>query len=649
MRRLLISLLMAAALIAASCGGDSSDVGDPSAIPTEEATLVATPTVSAEDSATSPQESTPEPSTPEPSPSSTEAGTPAPDPTPTGEPESRPSDPYFALDRVMDISIEIDTDDWDTLRHQGRTLQDVIAEIAEHNFSRPFASIYSWFSATVTVDGEAYDSVGVRKKGFVGSQSDSKPSLKLRFDRYVDDQAVDGVVERMTLNNSAQDPSMINTCMSYAVFAAAGNPAPRCNFATVEVNGANLGLYVHVEEFKAPFLEHHFGTADGNLYEGTVSDFTPIYRGTFEKKTNEDDDDWSDVDAVVAALEDPSDSGLEALGELVDLDRFLSFWATEVLVGHWDSYSGNRNNYWFYRTPDGPFVFLPWGADGTFHLSDDPNPFDGIGNPPPSVLALTAIPNRLYNHPDWRVAYVSRLKEILDTAWDEEKLLELVNEMVAIVQAHALPAEAAAAAEDTERVRDFILKRRGEILADLTPEPPEWPGSGNLTPEIESSGTLEVKFETTWGSDQSPNPLAEGEVSSLELNGSEESTDNTGIFAGYATAETRQLLPGVEDLAAITGASLNEDGSINGMVVLVELSLFTAGATLEINRDTIAGGVWNLPPGGSEPDWFSPFTSGELVLDEAGTTHGAIISGTFSGAYGFDPPPPLASSVDYAN
>ena len=103
---------------------------------------------------------------------------------------------------------------------------------------------------------------------------------------------------------------------------------------------------------------------------------------------------------MVAALQDPTDAGLKALGEVVDLDRFLSFWATEVLVGHWDGYAGDRNNYHFYREPDGPFVFIPWGTDDTFHLKDDPNPFDNISNPPPSVLALTAIPNRLYNDGD---------------------------------------------------------------------------------------------------------------------------------------------------------------------------------------------------------------------------------------------------------
>ena len=395
---------------------------------------------------------------------------------PTALPTSAPdSDSYFSLDRVLDIEIEIAAEDWDTLRHQTRTFGDLMAEIEEYGLSRPFANIYTWFSGTVTVDGETHSNVGVRKKGFIGSQSDTKPSLKLRFDKYVDDQSLGGIIERMTLNNSIQDASMVNTCLAYRIFAAAGSPSPRCNFATVTVNGKNLGLYVHVEEIKKPFLARHFSSAEGNQYEGTVSDFTADYRGTLEKKSNEDADDWSDIDAVVSALRDPSAAGLEALAKTVDLDRFLSFWATEVIVGHWDGYAGNRNNYRFYREPGGAFVFIPWGVDGSFHLKDDPNPFDNISNPPPSVLALSAIPSRLYDDADWRLKYVDRLKELLDTVWNEDELLEGVDRMATIIQKHALPEARSAAAENTSRVRKFILKRRGEILADITPEPPDWP------------------------------------------------------------------------------------------------------------------------------------------------------------------------------
>ena len=80
------------------------------------------------------------------------------------------------------------------------------------------------------------------------------------------------------------------------------------------MNGRELGLYVHLEEIKKPFLARHFDSAEGNLYEGTISDFTPEYRGTMEKKTNEDEGDWSDVDAVMAALRDPSEAGSGGAG-----------------------------------------------------------------------------------------------------------------------------------------------------------------------------------------------------------------------------------------------------------------------------------------------------------------------------------------------
>ena len=591
---------MIVAILAAGCGQDATATPVPT--PTTAPTIAPTPTA-------------------------------PPTSTPGSEVDSDPSDAYFALDRVLRIEIEIAPEDWDTLRHQTRTFEDVMAEIEKYSLSRPFANIYTWFSGTVTVDGETYSNVGVRKKGFLGSQSDTKPALKLRFDKYVDDQSLGGIIERMALNNSIQDASMVNTCLAYQIFAAAGSPSPRCNFATVTVNGKNLGLYVHMEEIKKPFLARHFNSAEGNLYEGTVSDFTPDFRRTLEKKTNEGADEWSDIDAVVAALQDPSDAGLEALSKAVDLDRFLSFWATEVLVGHWDGYSGDRNNYQFYREPDGPFVFIPWGVDDTFHLEDDPNPFDNISNPPPSVLALSAIPNRLYNNADWRLRYVVRLNELLDTVWNEEELLASVDQLGAIVQQHALPEAKAAAAEDTSRVQKFILKRRGEILADITPEPPDWPEPEEVAAAGES-GSLELTFETAWGSNQNPNPLAEGELAYLALDGAEHPLDNIGIVAGHASPEEQAILPGAGELASIAIIGIEPDGSINGLTIVLPLSQLTGGATLVIGEDGIAGGVWSIPAGAAVPDSFSPFTTGTLGLSKAGTETGAAIVGSFSGSYG---------------
>ena len=620
---------LAVAVLAAGCGSDepAAPSPEPDPPPAAEAPPVGLPA----EPPTPPPEQEPEPET-------TPAEPPAPPPEPLPLPEPIPpdaSDAYFALDRVLDIAIQIDSEDWDTLRHQTRTLEDLFAEIEEYHLSRPFADIYTWFPATVTVDGETHADVGVRKKGFIGSQSDTKPSLKLRFDKYVDDQVLGGVMERMTLNNSIQDPSMINTCLTYQVFAAAGNPASRCNFATVSVNGKNLGLYVHVEEIKKPFLARHFANVDGNVYEGNVSDFTPEFRGTFEKKNNEDADDWSDIDAVVAALADPSEAGWEALAAIVDLDRFLTFWATEVLVGHWDGYAGDRNNYWFYREPGGRFVFIPWGVDDTFHLRDDPNPFDNISEPPPSVLALTAIPNRLYNDDEWRARYVDRLKQLLEVAWDEEALRASADKMAAIVAEHALPADRPKAAHDTERVRWFIEKRRAEILDDLTPRPPEWPEPDfPALPAGEADRVeLTVRFESTWGSNKSINPFVHGEVLHLTLNGAEVPPGESGVTAGHASAE-ESVGFGDQPAASITLLGLQPDGSVEGMTVVLPLTGFSRGAELVIGVDNVGGGVWTIPAGGTTPDSFTPFTEGTLRLVEAGTSEGATVLGSFVGAFG---------------
>ena len=630
--------LVALTVLAAGCSSDDAAPRSPGTSPT--------PAAQATPAGTAPQPAT----TATPHPTTTPAGT----RTPAAE-DSRPadpSDPYFDRQRVLNIAIEIAREDWETLRHQTRTLEDLIAEIERYGLSRPFADIYTWFPATVTVDGETHIGVGVRKKGFIGSQSDTRPSLKLRFDKYVDGQALGGVMERMTLNNGIQDPSMVNTCLAHQIFALAGTATPRCSFATVSVNGTNLGLYVHVEEIKPPFLARHFASAEGNLYEGTVSDFTPEYRGTFEKKSNEDAADWSDIDGVVAALQDPSEAGLAALADAVDLDRFLTFWAVEVLVGHWDGYSGNRNNYRFYREPDGRFVFMPWGVDEAFHLKDDPNPFDNISNPPPSVLALTAIPNRLYRDDAWRAKYVGRLKELLDTVWNEDELLTSVDEMAAIVREHSLPERRSAAAADAERVRQFILKRRTEILENLTPEPPDWPAPvlAAASSGESGSGTLEVRFETSWGSNKSLNPFAEGEVSYLAVDGTELPAGELGVIAGQASAEETAGF-GIEDAASLVVISLQPDGSVEGFTIVLPIARLTGGATLAIGKDRIAGGVWSIPAEGATPDSFTPFSEGVLMLSEASAEQGATVSGSFSGVFGGIPPalPPESAGNDEAS
>ena len=540
--------------------------------------------------------------------------------------QEAPGDPWFALDHVLDVAISMAPADWDRLRRQTRTMGDLFG--GDDCLAEPFAGIFSWFAADVTVDGQWYGEIGVRKKGFLGSLSEEKPALKLRFDKFVDHQALGGALERITLNNSVQDPSLLNTCQAYQVFAAAGLPAPRCNFASVAVNGEELGLYVHVEEIESSLLERAFAAAGGNLYEGTVSDFRPGFRGTFEKKTNEDAGNWSDVDAVVAALQDPSQAGLEALAAAVDLDRFLTFWAAEVLVGHWDGYAGNRNNFYFYREPGGRIVFIPWGVDQTFKTTD--GPFDDFVSPP-SVMAHGAIAHRLYGDAAWRAAYAARLRELLDTVWNEAELLRRTERMAALVQTHALADRRAEAATDAGRVRRFIRGRRAELLADLEPEPPAWPWPLADSDLCWGEATsVDLRFETTWGSKDSVDPFAAGTVTRYLLDGAEQPVGYSGATAGLASpAEAAEV--GVENAAFITVMMLGPDAALQGVTAWLPPDRAAAGARLVIGEHGVGGVLWSMPPGAAAPDDFLPIAAGGLELDAAGTKPGAAVSGRFYG------------------
>ncbi len=606
-----------------------------------------------------------------------------------------PSDPYFALDRVLDVAIEMAPEDWDRLRAQTRTFADILG--GADCLDSPPDDIFSWFEATVTVDGETLVQVGVRKKGFLGSLSKVKPALKVRFDKFIDGQLLGGAMKRLTLNNAQQDPSMLNTCMAYHIFTAAGLPAPRCNFATVAVNGENLGLYVHVESMKTAFLERNFSDPSGNLYEGTVSDFRPKWRGTWQKKTNEAEADWSDIDAVVSALQNSSPAGLEALADAIDLDHFLTFWAVEVLIGHWDGYAGNRNNFYVYREPDAPFVFMPWGADQVFTSTD--GPFDDFESPP-AVMAHGAIAHRLYRDDAMRAVYVSRLKQLLDAVWNEEELLNLADEMAAIVQQHTLAKRRAHAARDADRVRRFIRGRRAVILADLDPEPPAWPwpltAADICWPE---RGAFELRFETTWGSSASENPLGEGTVSftHYQLDGKEQRFERSGATAGFEEGDAQEeegwdgtlgaldangngvfdqedydaaIALGIEELPpweVILAFDLNGDGAIDrgefedaeegeaeegeswdearASISIVSLGQDAAidilTATLPIDR--VASGVslaidmdavsgyHLLLSAPGPPEQFDLIGKGGIEFDEASTEPGARVAGRFYG------------------
>lgn len=298
------------------------------------------------------------------------------------------------------IRIEIANDDWDKLRVQAPD-PSVIFGGRDTN-----ESPYSYFKADIWIDDVKVESVGIRKKGFFGSADSDRPSLKIKFDEFVEQDPVKGL-SRLTLNNNKQDRSQLNQFVSYKLFRDAGVHAPRSNLARVSVNGTDLGIYTNVESIKKPFLQNSFGEKTGNLYEGTLTDFHPKTIAKIEVKNNQETNDLNDVARLIDSLSAEGELDVDQLGQIVNLDHFMRYWAIEGMIRFWDGYSANQNNFYVYVNPvDGLGYFIPWGADSTL---GDGGPFARFSQQGhTAVYAQSILANRLYKSDGVPERYLSK-------------------------------------------------------------------------------------------------------------------------------------------------------------------------------------------------------------------------------------------------
>lgn len=529
-------------------------------------------------------------------------------------PGPAPDEALFDLGRLLEVRIELAPADWDALRLEHH---DLLAALGPTRFDKPEPDPYHTYRARVTIDGESVGWVGIRKRGFLGSASAQRPSLGLRFDAFEPDNRFHGL-RRMSLNNNLQDPSQLHQVLAYRVFSRAGVPAPRCNLARVTVNGKLLGIYSHVEAIDARFLERHFGRADGSLYEGLLSDFRPEWVKTFEKKLPKDDPDRSDLEAVVRALQSDDRSLVARLERCVDVEEYLSFWAVEALINHWDSYSGNGNNFFVYRSPaTGRFAFIPWGADAVF---GDRDPFTPVPTPE-SVKARSLLPRRLYHLPGMRQRYRDRLRRLLDMVWDESGLLGEVNRLEALLQGkvHVSPSQFR---QSVEQVRRFIRTRRAELKKELDGPAPEWPLPLRSRGCLEKAGTMTALFSTRWQTGINLNP-ASNDVATVELKlgGARPDFAYLSVRAGPATDARHEGHPTVSFLGLGRGSL-----KVTVLALVVQPEFYKARAVVNVNGFEV-GGVLLQGALWGERFRIAGIPIGTLRLQEAGTRPGDPVSG----------------------
>ena len=176
---------------------------------------------------------------------------------------------------------------------------------------------------TVKEGDSVYTNVALHLKGAAGSfrPVDDTPALTLKFDKFVAGQNFHGL-NKLSLNNSVQDPSYLTEKICRELFEASGVPVPRAAHAKVELNGRNLGLYVLTEGFNKQFLKRYFRNTKGNLYDcGFVKEITD----GLGVNSGDNRRDQSDLQALAeTALDQDPTRRLARLEKVLDMDRFLS-------------------------------------------------------------------------------------------------------------------------------------------------------------------------------------------------------------------------------------------------------------------------------------------------------------------------------------
>lgn len=286
--------------------------------------------------------------------------------------------------------------------------------------------------ADVTVDGEVFRGARIHLKGSTGSfrKLDEKPSLTIDLGAVGGLRAFRGVA-KIHLDNSVEDPSYLCELIGSEIFRSAGIPAPQVSHARVALDGRDLGLYVLKEAFTPDFLLRSFPGVDSALLEpGPGQDID----GRMQVKSGKP---AARIQArrralAVAASETEPSVRWRRLEETLDVDRFITSMAVEVLIGHRDGYALARNNFRLHiDVASGKAVFLPQGMDQLFAPVDLPLVPQMSGS----------IARAVMDSSEGRRRYEARIRELAPQVLDVDALTQRVNGAVAALRPSATRAE----------------------------------------------------------------------------------------------------------------------------------------------------------------------------------------------------------------
>lgn len=256
-------------------------------------------------------------------------------------------------------------------------------EIEDDDFDQVIAAYEDtgekeWITATVTIDGETFEDVGLRLKGnssLMSVSSDAEPTdlpWLIDLGKYVDGQDLDGYSEFVVRSNTTE--SALNEAVALDLLEQAGLASEHVVASRFSVNGGEEKLRLVVQNLDGDWDEENFDT-EGVLYKaesgGDYSyrgDDPSAYEDVFDQETDADEENLEPLIEFLDFINNSDDATFAAeLGDHLDVEAFATYLAFEDLIGNTDDIDGPGNNsYLRYDEESGSFTVVAWDHNLAF-------------------------------------------------------------------------------------------------------------------------------------------------------------------------------------------------------------------------------------------------------------------------------------------
>ncbi len=308
----------------------------------------------------------------------------------------------FPIDQITEVKLEISTKEWNRLLTNFDTNPDN-KEYVVGDFSIDQDN----FLTTL-------DSVGIRLRGNTSRQRPEGTTNELHnpqnpdwhhahfsinIKKYRNSQRYKGQ-EKINYKWFKDDANYVREIYCYDLFERFGVwTAPQSSYSSLTIKikedakPAYFGIYHMIESVDDDYLKNReslFGSRYGNLWKcswgANLKDADSWRMGienitlnpetseeyVYSLKTNEENLNSAKTQLSTFIKDFNSKSGTTFktwIESRMDVNLFLKTYAVNVLVGMWDDYWVNNNNYYIYFNQENKFFFIPFDYDNTLGTS----------------------------------------------------------------------------------------------------------------------------------------------------------------------------------------------------------------------------------------------------------------------------------------